>query len=461
MNTIFVQMAAYRDPQLIPTLLDMAKNAAHPELLKVGICWQHGEDEPTDIFLDNGFTIEGFVDADPRVNNATVINIVHESGMTLEVIDLHFHKTQGACWARNSIQQLYAGEKYTLQLDSHHRFVDKWDTICIEMLEDLRSEDSPKPLLTAYIPSYDPENDPAGRVMDPWKMDFDRFIPEGAVFFMPSTIDNWRELDKPVKARFFSAHFAFADGIFAEEVQHDPEYFFHGEEISIAVRAYTHGYDIYHPHRLIAWHEYTRKGRIKVWDDMDTPNRLKGRVELDWVQRNDLCHKRNRILFGMDGEDPKQIDFGKYGFGDKRTVQQYEEYSGLSFKYRGVTQEVVDRIEPPGNLPYISDENWKSQIVRSNDVRVLVNVKEDLAYEDGTIPDDFDFWYVGAARDDLSEIFRKDTQEHEVKEYMRGEWADFRLIWRGNEKPSYYIVWPHSKSRGWRHERIVKPVHEY
>lgn len=499
MNTIFVQMAAYRDPQLVPTLLDMMGKAEHPELLHVGICWQHGEDEPTDIFLDNGFTITGFTEVDTRIVDArtevtkvitkTVTTIdpetneekteeikeqikelvvgaptftmEHTSGAKFTVIDLHYHKTQGACWARNSIQQLYSDEKYTLQLDSHHRFVEEWDKVSIEMLEGLRADGYAKPLLTAYIPSYDPENDPAGRVMDPWKMDFDRFIPEGAVFFIPSTIDGWREIDKPVKARFFSAHFAFADGAFAVEVQHDPQYFFHGEEISIAVRAYTHGYDLFHPHRLIAWHEYTRKGRIKVWDDMDTPNRLKGRVELDWVQRNDLCHKRNRILFGMDGEDPNQIDFGKYGFGTERSVQQYEQYAGMSFKYRGVTQEVVDKIEPPGNIPYESDEQWKEQIVRSNDVRILINMKEDIKWEDGTIPDDMDFWYVGAAREDLSEIARQDRQEHEIQQHLNGEWADFRLIWRGNEKPSYYVVWPHSRSRGWRHERIVRPITEH
>lgn len=506
MNTIFVQMAAYRDPQLVPTLLDMVKNAAHPENLHVGICWQHGDDEPTDIFLDNGFTITGFTEVNPLIKDAltevtkkvttTVTTIdpetkeevtseivedvttlevgaptftmVHDSGAKYTVIDLHYYKTKGACWARNAIQQLYTAEKYTMQLDSHHRFVENWDTVSIDMLEGLRADGYAKPLLTAYIPSFDPENDPDARVMDPWKMDFDRFIPEGAVFFMPSTIDGWQELEKPVKARFFSAHFAFADGIFAVEVQHDPEYFFHGEEISIGVRAFTHGYDLFHPHRLIAWHEYTRKGRIKVWDDMDTTNRLKGRFELDWVQRNDLCHKRNRILFGMDGEDPNQIDFKEYGFGTVRTVQDFEQYAGMSFKYRGVTQEVVDRIEPPGNIPYESDEQWKAQIVRSNDVRVLVHLQNDLAFDDGiepVVPDDMDFWYVGAAREDLSEIegSRKDVQEHEIRTHLAsgGEWADFRLIWRGNEKPKYYIVWPHSKSRGWRSERLVKEIHEH
>jgi len=449
MNTIFVQIAAYRDPQLIPTLNDLISNSKHPENLHIGICWQHGDEDTTELFLDNGITIDGFVE-DPRVGGATVL-LARKGETKLSIIDLHFHKTKGACWARNQIQQLYAGEKYTLQLDSHHRFVEGWDDIVIDMLEGLR-ETSEKPVLTAYIPSFDPDRDPEGRVKDPWKMDFDRFIPEGAVFFLPSTIDNWKTLDKPMKSRFYSGHFAFADGSFAEEVQHDPQYFFHGEEISIAVRAYTHGYDLYHPHRLIAWHEYTRKGRTKVWDDHTTTVRNKGEVELDWVQRNDLCHKRNRILFGMDGEDPKQIDFGKYGFGTKRTLLEYEQYAGISFKYRGVQQKTIDRLEPPGEFVYENEEQWKATFVGSHDIRILFH-RSEL----GELADDYDFWYVGSADETGKEIFRKDAQAGEIRNHIANEWIDFRLIWRGDKAASQFIVWPHSKSKGWG-TRIVKPV---
>lgn len=456
-NSIFVQMAAYRDPQLVPTLLDMISNAKHPENLHVGICWQHGEDEPLDIFLEAGFILES-AEGDDVVGTFPKLKLTHPSGTKLTVLDLHFHQTKGACWARNSIQQLYTDEKYTLQLDSHHRFVEGWDEVAIEMLESLRYK-SKKPLLTAYIPSFDPENDPGARVQDPWKMDFDRFIPEGAVFFIPSTIDNWKELTEPMRARFFSAHFAFADGIFAQEVQHDPEYFFHGEEISIAVRAYTHGYDLYHPHRLIAWHEYTRKGRTKVWDDHTTAQKNKGRVELDWVQRNDLCHKRNRILFGMDGEDQSQIDFGKYGFGTERTVLEYEQYAGISFKYRGVQQKTINREEPPGEYVYENEEQWKATFVGSHDIRILVH-RDELKFADGTIPDDMDFWYVGSADEEGKEIFRKDAQAHEIKAYVQNEWTDFRLIWRGDQAAKKYIVWPHSASKGWGN-RIEKEVHPH
>jgi hypothetical protein len=255
-----------------------------------------------------------------------------------------------------------------------------------------------------------------------------------------------------VPARFFSAHFCFTDGDFAVNVQHDPEYFFHGEEISLAVRAFTHGFDLFHPHRVIAWHEYTRKGRTKVWDDMTTPEKKKGKVELDWVERNNNCHKRNRILFGMDGEDPSQIDFGKYGFGTARTLREYEEYAGISFKYRGVQQKTLDREHPPNNIEYTTEAEWKDTFCRSNDVRILFH-RNEL----GEIKDDYDFMYVGAHDEAYDEIYREDLTGPKMMEYLQNEWFDFRLIFLSNRIPKTFTVWPHSKADGWG-ERIIKDV---
>lgn len=458
-KTIFVQIASYRDPQLLPTLNAMFENAKNPENLRLSICWQHGDEEKLELFTSNGFEFVSTNESNEKVHGLGVHTLTR-AGARLQLIDLHFHKTKGACWARNTVQQLYDGETYTLQLDSHHRFAPNWDETLINMLESVRTEETPKPLLTAYVPSFDPENDPAARVADPWKMDFDRFIPEGAVFFLPSTIDDWRERDKPVPSRFYSAHFCFADGSFAVEVQHDPEYFFHGEEISIAARAYTHGYDLFHPHRAVVWHEYTRKGRVKVWDDHTTGQKNKGRVELDWVERNNICHKRNRILFGMDGEDPKQIDFGKYGFGTVRTLRQYEEFSGLSFEHRGVQQKTLDRVYPPNNVPYTTEEEWKASFVRSNDLRICVHQNELKIKETfGDSEPDFDFFYVGAHDAEDKEIHRKDLQEHEIKRHLQHEWIDYRFIFLADRKPVTYTIWPHSKSKGWL-EKLTKQVQD-
>lgn len=446
-NTIFIQIASYRDPELIPTIKNMLENAKHPENLHIGICWQHGDDQPIDIFLDEGFDIQSY----SEVKGFNVINATWKEAK-FSIIDVDYFSSQGACWARNFIQQLYQQEKYTLQLDSHHRFIPDWDITLIDMLEGLRSE-SEKPLLTAYVPSFDPENDPAGRVNEAWGMNFDRFIPEGAVFFIPSTIEGWREMTKPIRARFYSAHFCFTDGIFAEEVQHDDLYFFHSEESSISARAFTHGYDLYHPHIPVVWHEYTRKNRSKIWTDHGTPEKKKGRIKLDWVERNNNCHKRNRILFGMDGEDPKQIDFGKYGFGTKRTLREYEEYAGISFEFRGVQQCTLDKELPiwPLVKEYQTEQEWKDSFTGSHDFRVCVHKGEI------EVADDYDFCFVGCHDENGNEINRKDLQAHELKQYLEGDWIDYRYIFLHDNKPVTYTLWPHSKSKGWLN-KIVKTI---
>jgi hypothetical protein len=122
-------------------------------------------------------------------------------------------------------------------------------------------------------------------------------------------MNHYKSLDKPMKANFYSAHFTFTSGQFVKEVPHDPELYFTGEEMSITVRAYTHGYDLFHPHILIAWHEYTRKNRVKQWDD-----------DKEWWKKD--LHSKNHYLSIFKNH-------GVYGIGTKRTVEDYEKYSGI------------------------------------------------------------------------------------------------------------------------------------
>jgi len=215
---IFIQIASYRDPQLIPTIQSALENAKKPENLVFAIARQFHPDDTFDNLSE------------------------YENDERFRILNILYTESKGACWARNQIQQLYNKEQYTLQIDSHMRFAPNWDVDMINMVKDLQKKGYKKPLLTGYVSSFDPDNDPQGRTQEPWRMVFDRFIPEGAVFFLPETIPGWQNLTEPIKARFYSAHFCFTLGKFAKEVQHDPEFYFHGEEISIAARAYTGSY---------------------------------------------------------------------------------------------------------------------------------------------------------------------------------------------------------------------------
>jgi glycosyltransferase involved in cell wall biosynthesis len=408
-NKIFVQIAAYRDPELPNTLKDLLENAKNPENLVICIAHQYD-----DIHAINQY----------RNDNR------------FKIIDIPYAASKGACWARNAIQQRYDDEEYTLQLDSHHRFTKNWDAELIKMIKQLKKKGHKKPLLTAYISSFNPENDPAERIQIPWKMNFDRFIPEGAVFFLPASIDDFKERTEPLPARFYSAHFCFTLGKFCLEVPHDPEYYFHGEEISIAVRAFTHGYDLFHPHKVIAWHEYTRKGRTKQWDD-----------DKIWHIRNSNSHERNRKLFGMDGEK-RDIDFGVYGFGKERTLDDYERYAGLCFSKRAVQQYTLDNNLAPN--PVISDpQEYEDSFL--NVFKHCIDIGYDKVPEK-----DYDFWAVAFHDKDDNTMYRKDADENEIKNFFNDP-DKYCKVWREfqtKEKPAYWAVWPHSVSKGWG-ERIT------
>ena len=404
---IFVQIAAYRDPQLIPTIENLLENAKKPKNIVIGVARQfHPED--------------GFDDLSK-----------YEKDKRFRILNIPYTESKGVCWARHQVQQLYGGEEYTLQIDSHMRFEKNWDEEMIKMIKQLQKKGHKKPLLTGYVSSFDPDNDPDARVREPWRMAFDRFTPEGVVFFLPETIPGLQEMKEPVPARFYSAHYCFTLGQFSTEVQHDPEFYFHGEEISITVRAYTHGYDLFHQHKVLIWHEYTRKGRTKQWDD-----------DKDWYLRNTACHVKNRQLLGVDGE----IYDGDYSewFGTERTIRDYEKYAGLIFETRGIQQETIDKKYPPNTYNFETEEEWK------NSFSTIFKHCIDINY--ASVPeDDYEFWVVAFHNEKDETLYRKDADIHEINR-CKTDPDGYCKVWREfntTQKPKYWVVWPFSKSKGW------------
>lgn len=409
---IFIQIASYRDPQLVPTIESCISNAKNPNNLVFGICRQyHPED--------------GFDDLSKYKNDNR-----------FRILDVIYTATTGVCWARNQVQQLYENEEYTLQIDSHMRFEKNWDDTLINMVIDLQKQGYKKPLLTGYVSSFDPENDPEDRVTDPWRMTFDRFTPEGVVFFLPEVIPDWKSLKSPISARFYSAHFCFTLGQFSKEVQHDPDYYFHGEEISISVRAFTHGYDLFHPHKVVIWHEYTRKNRIKQWDDNKS-----------WWKKNESSHEKNRKVLGVDGES-LDGDLGIYGFGSERTIKDYEKYAGIKFSNRSVQQYTLDKKYPPNPYSFKNEKEWEDSFLSI--FKHCIDISFDLVPED-----DYDFWVVAFHNEKDETIYRQDADINEINNVKKDK-DGYCKLWREfttGEKPKYWIVWPHSKSKGW-HDRI-------
>ncbi len=110
-HRIFVQIASYRDTECQWTVKDLFEKAEHPERVFVGICWQFDPDMDDGCFL---------VETRPEQQR---------------IVKFHVKDSRGVCWARHEVQKLWRGEEYTLQIDSHMRFVQNWDSRMIAMLE--------------------------------------------------------------------------------------------------------------------------------------------------------------------------------------------------------------------------------------------------------------------------------------------------------------------------------------
>jgi hypothetical protein len=398
---IFVSIAAYRDPELGPTIADCLAKARHPEELRFGICWQHGPEEAPLQQWD-----------DPR----------------FRVLDVDWRASRGACWARAEIMKLWQGEEFFLQLDSHHRFVQDWD---VKLLHHMEQTGSPKPILTAYATPFSP-GDPETFESGALQMNFDRFTEESIALFRPGMIEGGTDRQTPVRARFLSAHFLFAPGELVREVPYDPDLYFIGEEITLTIRAFTNGYDLFHPPEIIVWHEYTRKYRTKHWDD-----HVEDRgVDRAWHERDAESKEKVRRFLAEPWVGP-------FGCGPVRTFAEYEAYAGLSFRHRRVQEYTRRGLEPP-NPPAADD--WADRI-RTYALEIVLDPVELPA----AARVDPQFWYVGFHDAEGQEIYRLDAGEQEIAGLLAGNPSRVRLRreFVSNRPPVSWTVWPVSLSEGW------------
>jgi hypothetical protein len=392
-NTIFVQIASYRDPELLPTIRDCISKAKYPENLTFGIHWQRDETESMKEFSD-----------DPR----------------FKIIDTHWSKSKGLCWARSLIQKLWQGEKYTMQLDSHHRFLQNWD---VELINMMKLTGSKKPIITAYAGMYRPSDNVLLNT-DPYKMVASNFTDGGTILFRPHAIENWEGLNAPIPARFVSGHFFFTLGKHCKEYKYDPNIYFAGDEISLSIRSFTLGYDLYHPHKTVIWHEYTREGRTKHWTDFNEDNTSAGIVEKPWWEMDSESKRRLRHM--LQEEFHADIQLTEYGLGKIRTHRDYELYAGINFKERRLHANTLKGISPPIN----DTSEWEKHM--EEEYEFTLNIPETR---------NFKFIYIG-----IESLSGEVLHRVDVNEYTPTLTVKFKSF----DKPYKWVYWPVDSEGQWK-----------
>lgn len=417
MKTIFIHLPAYREPELVPTIKDAIAQAKYPKRLRFGICRQfHPDDE-----FDN-------VDEFRNDSRFKIVDIPHE-------------QAKGLPYARYRINELITDEDYILQLDAHHRFIQNWDVELLKMHEGLEKKGF-KPILTGYLPYYNPFNDPAERTMEPWQQQFAAFYPHGTIFIRPGLLTDWQTMSKPVASRFISGHFAFARTEWAHEIKHDVDIYFSGEELNLTVRSFTHGYDLFHPHKLVIWHATMREERSGklLWDDQSK------RGEDWWSQQNTARAKIRQLLQTEDNG----FDLTGYDLGTVRTLRDYEKYAGVHFKKKSVQSHTIENKLPPN--PVSEDETeWENSFLQS--FYHLITI------ERADFPEN-DYQHILVAFDDENGIgiHQRYITDHLLTNFMEHNVPiHYEEMFLTEKQPKRLVFWGYSNKRGWC-ERVERSV---
>lgn len=234
---------------------------------------------------------------------------------------MHFKDAKGVGYARKIAMSLYEGQDFYFQVDSHMRFSEGWDTDLKRMLKQAQDDSNNKKIiLSQFTAPYEPFTDGS-----------DYFPKDDPLYWdkpsWTSVVNTWqgywagnreeiKDLSKPHYSHTVLAGLIFAPGEFVEEVPYDDRISFMGEELCIALRAYTRGWEIYAPNKMIAWHFYQRKRNPKIWSDQVNKTKWTGlEFESQKIQKS--------ILLGEDQ--------GIYGIDNYQKYLDYQDMIGFKF----------------------------------------------------------------------------------------------------------------------------------
>jgi hypothetical protein len=313
-NTIFISIAAFCDPYLIHTVTDACNKAKNPKNLVFGIVDQHPFN---------------------RRHNLTAL----PQKPTLRYVHTHPVDSRGVCWARSIAFSLYQNEPYLLQIDSHMLFEQDWDEQLITQINALQQR-SIKPIISTYPYGFefvDDEPKVLISISDQTTLVL-RPHPETTLSDDNATLRFRAEhvfKREPIMGCHLAGGFIFTLGRFVQEIPYDPYLYFHGEEQDLAIRAFTHGWDIFHPPHIPLFHLYKLPNtdhQSHHWH----PEWEKQR-DFKWTELTEAAKQRLIDLLY------KHKNMGVYGLGNARTLDDFFHLSGVDYTNKQLTQGYQER----------------------------------------------------------------------------------------------------------------------
>ncbi|KAL3911905.1 MAG: hypothetical protein SGILL_007098 [Bacillariaceae sp.] len=294
LETIYISVASYRDPECQPTVSDMFERADHPERIRVAIVDQRVEDDDT---VPPCGQPPIPCDQDPE-------QTICKYGHLIDVFTVDAILSVGPVFARHLATRMYRGEYFAMQVDSHVRFIEHWDT---SLLGQWTSAQNEMAVISTYLSDITNSIDPVTHANN--------------------------HPNRPIMCKT-----GYEGNGKLKHLRHgqQPEGMpgIHGEEIFMGLRGWSYGYDYYTAETSVAFHMYAikdnkeKRKKVKLfWENSNLypGSAVQGMKRLNGIigtgDPGDTYYDAEELDYGLGKVRPKEQFYKLYGIHtDTKTV---------------------------------------------------------------------------------------------------------------------------------------------
>lgn len=328
-RTIYVGIVSLNDWHCRHTIESIFGRAKYPERIRVGVVDQlnpNENDQSCDLPLESC--------------SKKPFQAHCQYRSQIDVYEMESDLAVGPTFARHVVERLYRGEYYVLQINSHTTFTTQWDVEIIEQLEGTGNEMA---VLTTYLDEVEDNLDVESGISQKEARKVicnAAFEGSGHDRYLRHPYNSQPDLlpgieGMPQLQPYYASQFVFARGHFILTVPHDPHVPLiqtEDEEVSMALRAFTHGYDCYTPQRHVCFDSISRSNNDGHKDEKkENVNSMTPESSLE----------RLYGLLGMsDSHLPQNDDM--FGIGSKRPLNQFYSAFGIHPQEHITEQKLCD-----------------------------------------------------------------------------------------------------------------------
>jgi len=291
LDKVYVAIASYKDKELIDTVYSLFRKAKHPDRIFVSV-FSQDEEHPK---LENIFSLFNIKD--------------------FHYEKVHFSEAKGVGYARSKTQErLSLDFKYYLQIDSHTRFIQDWDSILISEYNDSLGFWKIPILFSSYPLPYTYDKCGNEQLHFNEGANIITIKPVEGSLLYKADYETKNILEQGEHHGHFCAGFVFSLSENILKVPYDTNIYFLGEEHTMSIRFFCEDIYVIAPKRSYVYHHYYgEKTREKHWE-----------IDPNWGEYERSSFDRITKFFLLDNLD---------GYGIKN-IEKYEFWKSRFLKFQ-------------------------------------------------------------------------------------------------------------------------------